>query len=42
MFTGSFSAETWLLRLDERQLLIQAPTNPEEWKVKPGEECPGG
>jgi hypothetical protein len=42
MFTSTFAGETWLLRLDERQLLTQAPTDPEEWKIKPGEECPTG
>jgi dipeptidyl aminopeptidase/acylaminoacyl peptidase len=42
MFTGSFGSETWLLRLDERQLLSQAPTSVDEWTIKAGEACPTG
>ncbi len=42
IFTSGLSSEAWLLRLDERQLLAQDPTSAEEWKIKPGEECPKG
>ena len=42
IFTSGLSSEAWQLRLDERELLAQDPTNAEEWKVKPGEECPAG
>ncbi len=38
MFTGSFAAELWLLRLNERQLLAQPPVGPEAW----GGELDGG